>query len=118
MIKNDEIISDDENIAKTFSDFFSNAVKNLHLKVDESLLNQNVDLIEDPVLRALKRYENHPSIKGIERNVERSNFSFSFATSTDIEQLKNLNPKKASQDMDILAQFAQPFCSICFEKLQ
>ena len=44
-------------------------VINLNLKIDEILLNQNVDLIEDAVLRALKRYENDPSIKGIERNV-------------------------------------------------
>ena len=44
-------------------------VINLNLKIDEILLNQNVDLIEDAVLRALKRYENDPSIKGIETNV-------------------------------------------------
>ena len=90
MINNDQIISDDENIAKTFNGFFSNVVKNLNLKVDERLLNQNVEFIEDPVLTALKRYENHPSIKGIDRNVERRNFSFIFATFTDIKkQLKN-----------------------------
>ena len=54
------------------------------------------------MLRALKHYENHPSIKGIQRNVERRNFSFSFATFTDIEQqLKNLNLKKTCQDTDM-----------------
>ena len=40
------------------------------LKVDENLLNQNVDSIENSAGRAIKQYENHPSIKGIERNVE------------------------------------------------
>ena len=35
---------------------------------------------EDPLLRAIKHYENHPSVKGIEGNVERKTFSFSFAT--------------------------------------
>ena len=35
-------------------------------------------------------------------NVERRNFSFSFATFTDIKkQLRNLNPKKSGQDADI-----------------
>ena len=63
MINNDEIISSDENIAKTFNDFLSNVFKNLKLIVDESFLNQNLDLIEDPVMKASKRYENHPSIK-------------------------------------------------------
>ena len=64
--------------------------------------NQNVDLIKNPVLRALKNYENHPSVKRIERNVERRNFFFMFAFFTGIEQqLKNLNPKKASHDTNI-----------------
>ena len=99
LINNDEIISDDENIAETFKNFFSNNVKNLNLKVDENLLNQNLEFIEELLLRAIKHYEDHPSVKGIERNVGRRNFSFSFATFTDIEQeLKNLNLKKASQD--------------------
>ena len=44
------------------------------LKVDENLLNQNVDSIENSAGRAIKQYENHPSIKGIERNVESRNF--------------------------------------------
>ena len=74
----------------------------MNLKVYENLPNQNLDFIEDPVLRAIKRYENQPSIKGTERNVKRVNFSFNFATFTDIEQkLKNLNPRKTSQDTDI-----------------
>lgn len=38
-------------------------------------------------------------------SVERRNFSFNFATFTDIQQqLKNLNPKKVSQDMVILTR--------------
>ena len=65
LIINDQIISDDENIAKIFNDFFSNVAKNLNLQVDESLRNQNVSLTEHPVLRALKRYENHLSRMGI-----------------------------------------------------
>ena len=102
LTNNDEIISHYENIAKTFSDFFSNVVKDLNLKFDESFLNQNLGLIENPALRDLKRYKNHPSIKGIERNVKKRNFSFSLATFTDIEkQLRNLNPKKSGQDADI-----------------
>ena len=72
------------------------------LKVDKNLLNQNVDSIENSVGRAIKQYENHPSIKGIERNVESRIFFFCFELSFCIEQkLKKMNPKKASQDTDI-----------------
>ena len=68
------------------------------------MLNQNVDLFEDPVLRALRRYENHSGIKEIEQNIE-INFSFSFASYSDIEQqLENLDPTKTSQDTDILTR--------------
>ena len=67
---NDEIISDD---AKTFNKFFSNVAKSLNLKVDEMLQNQNVDLIENPVLRSLKRYENHPTIT---HKISETNSSF------------------------------------------
>ena len=56
------------------------------LKVDENLLNQNVDSIENSAGRAIKQYGNHPSIKGIERNVESRIFFFSFELSFCIEQ--------------------------------
>ena len=38
-------------------------MKNLKLKVNEILLNQTLHFIEDPVLRAINRYEKHLSIK-------------------------------------------------------
>ena len=102
MTNNDEIISDDENIATFTNKFFLNVVNSLNLKVNKSLLNQNVDLIKYFVMRALKRIKYLESIKGIERIVERRSIIFSLATFTDIEQqLKNINAKKASQDTDI-----------------
>ena len=61
--------------------YFSNVVKNLNLKVDESLPNQNLNFI--------KRYENNPGIKGTERNV-----AFSIATFAYIDQ-------KLKKDTDI-----------------
>ena len=93
-------------------------VKNLNLKVDENLLNENPDFVEDPVLRAVKHYENQTSIKKeIKRNVDKRNFSFSFAFFTDNkQQLKNLNPKKASQDADIHKNSKRKLSSVCFEK--
>ena len=73
MINIDEIISDDENIAQDFA----SVVKNPNLKVGKKLVNQNLNFIENFVLRAIKRYKNHP--KGTERNVKRTYFSFGFA---------------------------------------
>ena len=38
-------------------------MKNVKLQVNEILLNQTLRFIEDPVLRAINRYEKHLSIK-------------------------------------------------------
>ena len=48
LINNDEIISEDENIAKTFNDFLSNVVKNLKLTVDKSFLNLDFHFLLEP----------------------------------------------------------------------
>ena len=48
LINNDEIISDDENIAKTFNDFLSNVAKNLKLTVDKSFLNLDFNFLLEP----------------------------------------------------------------------
>ena len=53
LIEKDEIISEDNRISEIFNDFFHNAVASL-----------NVD-IDDPVLKAIERYNNHPSITKI-----------------------------------------------------
>ena len=37
--------------------FFFNIAKGLNLKYHESLLNRNLDFIENPVLRAIKFYK-------------------------------------------------------------
>ena len=61
------------------------------------LLSPTGDLT-DPVKVALKKFENHPSIINIKKNVTtESPFSFSKVTSLDIEfEIRNLKSKKAS----------------------
>ena len=59
--------------------------------------------IDDPVLRVIEKYKNHPSIKLTKTNSE-INVSFRFqeiqANETE-KELKNLDSFKASQDSDI-----------------
>ena len=68
LIEKEEIISDDDKVANIFSTFFTNTVKNLDLTISETILVicSNVD---DPVLKAIKRYENHPSILNIKKTM-------------------------------------------------
>ena len=57
---NKEMHVDSSKMSQLFNDFFSNAVQNLN--IDESN-NTNVNINEnDPILRAIYKYEQHPSI--------------------------------------------------------
>ena len=61
VINKDGLITKNEDLAKTFNIFFSSIVKNLdieHIPDDES----NLPNVEDPILKAIAKYENHPSI--------------------------------------------------------
>ena len=57
---------------------------------------------EDPLLRTIRKYQNHPSIKLIKSKNKSQTFKF---RETNIDEIKkyieNLDPKKASQKSDI-----------------
>ena len=61
LLENGDILSEEAKVADTFNEFFSNVVKELKIEKDDNLLT---DVIEetDPVLKAIKKYKNHPSI--------------------------------------------------------
>ena len=84
LVENDEVISDDQEVANTFNKFFDEAVSSLNIEINPSLLNDPGDL-ENPVDIALKKFECHPSILSIKNNVEvNSTFAFSEVTPKDM----------------------------------
>ena len=77
LINKDVLITKNEDLAKTFNNFFSSVVKKLgikHVPDDESNL-RNVD---DPILRAIAKYENHPSSLRIKNYMKGKDLYFSF----------------------------------------
>ena len=64
-----EVISEDREIAETFSAFFRDAVKSLDIKSD-TVDPENFDSLTDPIDSAIKKFENHPSIVAIKSNVQ------------------------------------------------
>ena len=103
MIENNIIVSEDEKVAEVFNSFFSNAVKNLniddykHFSFDEHFLCKDTEN-EDPILRAIEKYEKHPSILKIKLTTpENAHFSF---TLTDlksvIKEIGNLSESKST----------------------
>ena len=103
LIKNDEILSDDLEVANTLNIFFSNVVKNL--KIPEKFVNNNLPpiLSQHPTLNAIMKFKNHPSIDVIKKISRRlSSFHFSHIDKkTVLKEIKKLKLSKAVQDSDI-----------------
>ena len=63
LIENNVIIYDDKELTEVFNELFKNVVKQLniepseHFSADKYFLNED----DDPILRATRKYENHPS---------------------------------------------------------
>ena len=77
LVKEDNIILNDKEVAETFNKFFLNAVKSLNILQNEYLMTDSGNLA-DPVEIAMKKIENHPSIIDIKNMIEvDKEFSFS-----------------------------------------
>ena len=101
LTENDEVISDNTNVAETLNCFFADIVKNLEIpKYKVTELNNG---ITDPVLKAIEKYKDHPSIISIKKRCK-GNSSFSFEN-LDRNYLHNeiskLNANKSCQENDI-----------------
>ena len=77
LINKDGLITENEDLAKTFNNFFSNIVNKLGIEdvpADES----NLSNIDDPISKAIAKYENHPSILRIKNYMKEKDLNFSF----------------------------------------
>ena len=78
LLKNEEIISDDVEVANTLNNYFLNAVKNL--KIPEKFVTDSLPqrLLRHPTLNAILKYKNHPRMYVIKIFCQRfSSFCFS-----------------------------------------
>ena len=102
-INKDGLITKNEDLAKTSTIFLSSIVKKLgieHVPDDES----NLPHVEDPILKAIAKYENHPSILRIKNYMKEKDlyFSFEFVDKPKIsKKINKLDEKKACQEHDI-----------------
>ena len=65
-------------------------------------LNRNFQKVKDPVLKAILKYKNHPSIIAIKEKSENSKSTFHKVDNERIiKEIKSLNKNKASQKSDI-----------------
>ena len=62
LVDKDQVISEDKKVAHIFSNFFGNVVKNMNVKLNSDIVS-DCDNIDDPVLKSVKKFEKHPSIR-------------------------------------------------------
>ena len=118
LIEDDKIISNDDEVAKTFNQFFVDSVKSLNIAGNKFLLN-DTENISDPVEIALKKYENHPSVTDIKENVSvDAKFTFSKVTVSEmISEIKNLDISKAGTFSNINAKQLKQVVDVIAEPL-
>ena len=101
MVEDNSILENNDKIAETFNNFFTCAVSNLNIPpfVGPSV---EIDHIEDPILRIIEQYKNHPSAVTINEKKLNKQFSFEYIPKSDIKkEILNLGVSKVSQDSDI-----------------
>ena len=99
--ENGELLNSESETAEVLNNFFSNIVKDLKITEYENL-DRSFENVEDPVLRAILNYKNHPSITVIKEKAKNSVFSFYEVVQDKIEkEINRLNKVKASRKSDI-----------------
>ena len=102
MSENGAIEKTEKGTAEIFNNFFGNIVKNLNIfqysDFDPIIVN-----VKDPTLKAILKYEKHPSILAIRTKCNRNGaFSFKEVSFKEIEtEIRLLKLNKASQYSDI-----------------
>ena len=102
---NENIITEDEEVANSMNLFFENAVSSLNIKENSLLLSQCKHL-ENPIEKIIKKYEVHPSILTIKENVNVINsFEFSKISSEQVlSEINKIDAKKVGTYLNIPAK--------------
>ena len=99
--ENEELINSKSKIAEVLNEFFSNTVKNIKITEHENL-NRNFEKVKYPVLKAILKYKNHPSITAIKEKSKNSKFTFHEVDNEKIiKEIKRLDKNKDSQKSNI-----------------
>ena len=104
MVEDNSILENNYKIGETFNNFFPGAVSNLNIPqfVDPSV---EIDYTEDPILRIIEQYKNHPSVVAIKKKYLNKQFSVQYIPKSGVKkEILNLDISKASQDSDITAK--------------
>ena len=102
LLEKDKIIKTDSKTANALNTFFSTIINNLNIP-EYPVLDPISDDINDPVLKPIRKYKDHPRIKAIE-TISNLNSLFKFSNVEKREILNeiiNLDALKSCQDTDV-----------------
>ena len=91
LINRDCLITKNGDLAKTFNNFFSSIVKKLGIEqIPDN--ESNLPNVDDPILKAIAKYENHPIILRIKKYMKEKDlyFSFEFVDKPNIRREKDM----------------------------
>ena len=98
LIENGNILSEEDAVSETLNNFYSNIITNLNIPEYEDTTTQ-VNELEDPILKAIEKYKNHPSIRAINTKGPFGTFSFSEINRAEVmKEIQSLDTNKASQE--------------------
>ena len=102
MTENGKIAKTEKETAEVFNNFFDNIVKNLNIS-QYSDFDPIIENVKDPTVKAILKYEKHPSILAIRTKCNKNGaFSFKEVSFEEIEtEIRLLKLDKASQYSDI-----------------
>ena len=117
LVENDEIVTNDEDIAEIMNNFFSSVVPRLNLKEFNS--DYQYDVKNDDITNAVNKYKAHPSIIKIKENINvKDVFYFSIPDIPDtLKNIGKLNIKKPTTENTIPAKILVENKSISAEFL-
>ena len=114
IIKDNEIISEDQEVAETLNTFFATVVKTLHIAENEHLSIQN-EANDNSVDAAMNKYKSHPSILNIEKIlVNVTQFSFTVASLNEVKiKIQQIDIKKVGTSENIPPKHFKQTTNIC-----
>ena len=113
LLENEEIIDDDTKVAEELNIFFKTAVVSLDIHGNPYTI-ENVENMSDPVEKAIKEIEFHPSIllikNKIRKNVSQNLFCFNEVTKAEVlKEINSINNKKANYFNTIPSKILKKF---------
>ena len=106
LVESGEIIDEDVDIAEELNKFFKNVVASLNIHENKHIV-ESIENINNPVDKAIKKFEFHPSIllikNKIGEKVSPNLFSFSEVTKAEVlKEINIINNKKATPSSTML----------------